>query len=167
MLSRLKIIRKTGPIVCNIKHRFGPIFRGSFTRAYSLKTTSNNASLDDAFSQETVNEGNAGTYMERMYDEWVKDASSVDASWKSFFEEELQSVRRAGVLGHKGSVVKESSPGASMVDTINLALDQPIVRESILDHLKVQLLVSVTFDVKYILFLFLGACVSSERPSSG
>ena len=133
--------------MCNIKHRFGPILRGSFTRAYSFKTTSNNAFLDDTFSQETVTEGNAGTYMERMYDEWVKDASSVDASWNSFFEGEVQAVRKAGVLGHKGSAMKESSPSASMVDTINLALDQPIVRASILDHLKVQLLVCVTFDV--------------------
>lgn len=91
----------------------------------------------------------SGVYLEEMYDKWNSDKSAVPEEWARFFADELPNAiehsraKKTSAASTTVSQPRMSSNGATEVSvaSMNESLDNPSCHASILDHMKVQLLV--------------------------
>ncbi|KAJ1908939.1 2-oxoglutarate dehydrogenase E1 component [Tieghemiomyces parasiticus] len=113
-----------------LQNRAAPLGAASGVRSYAAAAGPDPA---DGFLQ-----GNAAHYVEDMYAAWLKDPTSVHASWQSYFKNVSNGLPPSQAYQAPPTLLSGSTiglPGASATAALGKAPN------NVLDHLKVQLLV--------------------------
>lgn len=136
------------------------VFRSHLVAAYSSPSSSSSSSSSPSSSSSSSElsktldsflNGSSAEYFDDLYQAWSVDPSSVDAAWNSFFEQHLPLLLERGyarkstnATSHTNDATTPSSSASHFTPTtMNSleALSSPQCAASILEHMKVQLLV--------------------------
>ncbi len=136
-LSSLKNFRATS----SIKLRY-PVVSFSYLGAIRNKVTAVNSPYPQASisSNDVFLQGNTASYIEEMYDAWLKDPSSVHLSWQVYFKNIQSGMNPKAAYQPPPTIIPltgMSPPVSSSVPWMSTSVSPSEVN----DHMKVQLLV--------------------------
>jgi 2-oxoglutarate dehydrogenase E1 component len=110
--------------------------RQSFVRAPIASFHTNKARFAAPESNDSFLQGNAGNYIEEMYEAWLREPSSVHLSWQVYFKNMANGVAPSQAYSPPPTIVPSASarlpvlPGAGFSGASS----------DVIDHMKIQLL---------------------------